>query len=139
MAMGKKDFAEAARQYKTILESEPDNVTVLNNLAWISGQLKDPKAIEYAEKAAKLAPESATGSRHVGRLLVDSGNIKRGVELLQKAVALAPNNPTIRLNLARAFVADGQKGAARKELVALEKLGDKFPNQADVAKLRQGL
>ncbi len=139
VALGKKDYAEAARQYKTILESEPDNVTVLNNLAWSSGQLKDPKAIEYAEKAAKLAPQSPLVLDTLGTLLVESKNTRRGVELLQKAVALAPNAPAIRLNLARALVADGQKEAAKKELAILEKLGDKNPIQADVAKLKQGL
>jgi cellulose synthase operon protein C len=57
----------------------------------------------------------------------------------KKAVAAAPNAAAIRLNLARASIKAGQKEAAKKELDTLAKLGAKFPAQAQVAELRQGL
>jgi tetratricopeptide (TPR) repeat protein len=56
MAAARKDYAGAVKQYRILLEAQPDNPAVLNNLAWVAGQLKDPKAIEYAEKANRLAP-----------------------------------------------------------------------------------
>jgi predicted Zn-dependent protease len=61
------------------------------------------------------------------------------VDSLRKAVALAPGESNIRLNLARALVKAGQKDAAKKELETLTKLGDKFAQQAEVAKLMQTL
>ena len=139
VVMVQKDYPSAARQYKAILERRPNDVQVLNNLAWVLGEQKDPKAIDYAEQAVKLAPDNPAVLDTLGVLLVDSGNVKRGVELLYKAVSLAPDVADIRLNLARALVKDGQKEAARKELTTLENLGDKYSNQAAVAKLRQGL
>ena len=95
--------------------------------------------MEYAERAVKLASNSPEVLDTLGTLLADSGDSKRGIELLQKAVNLQPNLPGMHLNLARALLKDGQKEAAKKELDFLEKLGDKYPNQATVARLKQGL
>ena len=95
--------------------------------------------IEYAEKADQLVPNNPAILDTLGVLLVDKGDMKRGIESLQRATALAPNAPGIRLNLARALVRDGQKEAAKKELQTLAQLGDKFPAQAEVTKLMQGL
>jgi putative PEP-CTERM system TPR-repeat lipoprotein len=138
-ALGKKDYPSAARQYKALLEIAPNNVMLLNNVAWASGQMKDPKALEYAEKASKLAPNDPAVLDTLGMLLVEKGENARAVEALQKATQIAPNVPTIRLNLARVLIKSGQKDAAKKELNALVKLGNKFPDQDEVAKLMQTL
>jgi predicted Zn-dependent protease len=63
----------------------------------------------------------------------------REVVRLQKAVAAAPNAAPLRLKLAQALIKAGQTVAARKELETLAKLGDKFADQAEVAKLMQSL
>jgi len=68
-----------------------------------------------------------------------SPEVKRAIELQQMAVALAPDNPDIRLNLARALIQDGKKESAKKELSILAKLDLKYPNRATVARLMQGL
>lgn len=138
-ALAKGDSSAAMAQYKAILDQYPDDALALNNIAWIAGRNKDPKAIEYAEKANKLVPDNPAILDTMGVLLVDRGETKRGIESLQRAVALAPEAAGIRLNLARALIADGQKDAARKELDVLAKLGDKFPAQAEVAKMIQAL
>ena len=138
-AMAKKDFAGAASQYRVMLQKQPNDAMALNNLAWVSRQLNDPKAIEYAERANQLLPENAAILDTLSELLLDKGEVKRAVELQQKAVALAPDNAELRMNLARALIKDGQNEPAKKELVILEKLGDKYRNQATVAKMMQGL
>ncbi|MGZ5756829.1 MAG: XrtA/PEP-CTERM system TPR-repeat protein PrsT, partial [Burkholderiales bacterium] len=138
-AASKKDYATAVQQYRKLVEAQPNNPIMLNNLAWAEGQLKDPKAISHAETANKLAPNQPPIMDTLGSLLVDSGNTTRGLELLQKASAMAPNLASIRLNFARALIKAGQKDAARKELDELAKLGDKFGGQDEVARLRQAL
>jgi putative PEP-CTERM system TPR-repeat lipoprotein len=138
-AIERKDYAGAARQYKAMLELQPDDPLVLNNLAWVAGQMKDPKALEYAEKADRLAPNSSAILDTYGMLLVEKGETARGVEMLQKAAALTPNAGQIRLNLASALVKSGQKEAARKELDAVVKLGGKYAGQAEAAKVVLGL
>lgn len=138
-AIMKGDFATAAREYKLVVELKPDDALALNNLAWSSGQVGDPKAIEYAERADRLLPNNAAVLDTLGMLLVDKGEMKRGIDSLQRAAALAPQAPGIRLNLARALLKDGQKQSAKKELETLAKLGDAFPAQGEVKKLMQGL
>ena len=134
-----KDYAAAAKQYRVLLDAQPNNPSVLNNMAWVAGQMKDPKAIEYAEKANKLAPNQPALMDTLGVLLVDKGDNARGLELLKQAVALAPQAGQIRLNYAKSLIKAGQKSEARSELEQLAGLGDKFPAQAEVAELLKGL
>ena len=108
-------------------------------MAWLAGQLNDPKALEYAEKAYALAPGNAAVIDTYGMRLVNKGDTARGGELVQKAVNLAPKQMGIRLNLARALIKDGKKEAAKKELQTLSELGDKFPRHAEVSELMKGL
>src|SRR6185437_10738602 len=52
------DPAVAEAQYRAVLKSEPYNTTALNNLSWLLE--KDPEeALPYAQRAAKIAPNSA--------------------------------------------------------------------------------
>lgn len=139
VANARGDYAASAKHYQVLLEAQPNNPLVLNNLAWAAHQRKDPKALEYAEKANKLAPNNPAIMDTLGVVLADKGDTARGLELLQKAVAAAPQAPAIRLNLAKVQIKAGQKAAARKELDELAKLGDKFPAQAEVSQLIKGL
>jgi predicted Zn-dependent protease len=72
--------------------------------------------VSYAERAAKLAPQSASVLDTLGTLLVKQGDANRGLEYLSKARELAPARFDLRLSYARALVISGQKDAARKEL-----------------------
>jgi putative PEP-CTERM system TPR-repeat lipoprotein len=138
-AANRKDYAGAAQQYRKLVDAQPNNAAMLNNLAWAEGQLKDPKAIEHAETANKLAPNQPAIMDTLGMLLPAKGDTTRALDFLQKATASAPQAPAIRLNLAKALIKAGQKEAARKELDELTKLGDKFSGQSEVAQLRQAL
>ena len=124
-SLNARQFDQALRQYKEVLALQPKNAMVLNNMAWIAGQLKDAKALEYAEQANAQAPNSPAILDTLGMLLVDKGDAKRGLPLLQQALTIAPEAHPIRLNLARAYAKSGQKDAARKELDTLLKLDDK--------------
>jgi putative PEP-CTERM system TPR-repeat lipoprotein len=138
-ALATKQWGTAIQHYRKVLEAAPKNAAVLNNLAWAQSQIKDPKALDHAEEANRLAPNHPAIMDTLGTLLVDAGQTARGLELLQKAVAQAPQAPGIRLNYAKGLIKAGQKDAARKELDELAKLGDKFPAQAEVAQLQRGL
>jgi len=139
VAMDRNDYRAAAKQYRAILELHPDNSGILNNLAWAAAQVKDPKAIEYAEKAHSISPKDAHIMDTLGTLLVDQGNVSRGVQVLRDATTLAPDSGAIRLHLAQGLIKAGQKNEARKELEDLQKLGDKFPRQKEVADLMKRL
>lgn len=134
-ALARQDYDGAVRHYRAALEIQPDNVAVLNNLAWVAGRQKSAQAIDYAEKARRLAPDQPAVLDTLAMLVLEKGDAKRAVELLQRAVQLAPGQAQIRLNLAKALIQAGNKAAARKELEELGKLGDKFPGHAEIAQL----
>lgn len=134
-----RQFDVAVKHYKAVLLLQPENAVVLNNLAWTSGQLKDPEAIKYAEKAHALQPNNAIVLDTLGVLLAEQGNASRGIELLQKAVGLVPDAHAIRLNWAKALAGAGRKDEAKRALEPLVKLGDKFPGKDEVATLMKSL
>lgn len=134
-----KRLAEAENRYRSALERQPKNPLVLNNLAWVSHQLKHPNALEYAERANELAPDNPSIMDTLGSILVDSGQSERGLQLLGRAAELAPQAYNVRLNFAKALVKAGRKDAARKELEALVKLDSKLPIQHEATALLAGL
>ena len=139
LATARKDYGEAARLYQIALDIQPDNPLALNNLAWVLGQLKSPQALAYAEKANRIAPNQPPFMDTLGMLLAEQGENAKALEWLQKAHELAPQHAPIQLNLAKVLIQSGKKEAARKELEALAKLGEKFPLQAEVARLLKEL
>lgn len=138
-ALADSNFPLAIQHYRTILAAQPENALVLNNMAWALGQMKDPKAIETAEKANKLSPNTPAIEDTLGTLLVAAGNTGRGVELLRKATTEAPDAHDIRLHLAQALIKSGDKSAARTELEKLSKLGEKYAKRTEVVQLLNSL
>ena len=129
-AVRKQDYKSAARYYQAIVALQPDNAMYLNNLAWVSGELGDPKALSYAEKALALAPTNPGVMDTLGTLLVKKGDLTPGLEKLRQAVQRAPNHPDFRLHLAKALIKAGEKEAARKELDALAQASKATPDKA---------
>jgi putative PEP-CTERM system TPR-repeat lipoprotein len=138
-ATARRDYPTAVRHYQALLQSQPNNPIILNNVAWALGQLKDPKALDYSERANRIAPNQPAIMETLGTLLAEKGEVTRALEVLQKAVELAPQSPALKLSLARAQIKAGKKSEARKQLDELAKLGDKFAAQAEVAKLSKEL
>jgi putative PEP-CTERM system TPR-repeat lipoprotein len=134
-----KDYKAAAAGYRRILAEHPDNAIAMNNLAWTLGELKDPAALGYAEKAVRLAPTSPAVADTYGWLLVESGDTKRGTEILGHAAKAAPNAPEIRLHYAKALLRSGDKAAARKELEAIAALAGESPSKAEATELLKQL
>ena len=124
-SLARKDFKAAIAQLQDVIKRSPQNPVALNNLAWAYQQEKDPRALETAEQAFKLAGENAGVMDTLGWLLVEQGNTARGLPLLQKASGMAPNAPDIRYHLAVGLHKSGDKQGARKELDKL--LADNKP------------
>jgi Tfp pilus assembly protein PilF len=102
-----------------VLKQNPQYVPALNNLATAYQQEKDPQALEYAEKAYQLAPDSPMIADTLGWILVEQGNLSRGLPLLAAAVSMAPAAAQIRYHFILGLVKAGDKEKARKELEQL--------------------
>lgn len=107
-----KNVTETEKHYQAILAEQPDNVTVLNNLAWLYHQHENSKALSLAEKAYQKAPNSAAIADTYGTILVTQGSLKEGIKVLEKAAGLAPGNYDIQYHLANAYVLDGKNNQA---------------------------
>ena len=134
LALGEKRYADAVKIFARMSEMAPQNPILLNNLAWAANEVKDPKALEYAEQALRLAPENPAIIDTVGTIQVDSGAVDAGLANLRRAVSIGPDLLPLQLNLARALVKAGQKDEARTQLQALLprlKEGTPLHQQAD--------
>lgn len=138
-SLAAKQYEQAAAQYKVMLGIQPKSALVLNNLAWVAAELKDPKAQEYAEQANALAPNNPAILDTLGTILVNKGDGKRGLEMVRQANKLFPDNPNLQLSLARNLIKLGMKDDARKELEALKKLDEKVPARAEALELLKSL
>ncbi|MES2537875.1 MAG: XrtA/PEP-CTERM system TPR-repeat protein PrsT [Pseudomonadota bacterium] len=126
-ALLKKQNKIAIDQYLAVLQTEPGNAAAMNNLALALQEEKDPRALEYAEKAHKLMPENAGIMDTLGWILVEQGNTSRGLPLLQKATTLAPNSADVRYHFAAGLLKSGDKAKGRQELEQLLASGKTFP------------
>lgn len=113
---GRQRWPNAIGHYEFVIGKQPNNALALNNMAWAKHELKDPKALEYAEKAFNAAPQAPPIMDTLGVILVDRNEVERGLKLLRQAVAASPGTPQYRLHLAEALLKTGDKAGARAEL-----------------------
>ncbi len=130
---------EAISSFERVLTLSPDNVEALNNLAWLL-RSEDPKrALGYAEQAADRAGKSANVLDTLGLALLANGQAARAGEVLAKASALKPESAEIKLHLARAREALGQRDQAiaiLESLAAGDDASVKAETQALLARLK---
>lgn len=138
-AMGRKDYAAAETLFLDLVREQPDNAAALNNLAWVSQQLHRDNAIEYAEKANRLAPNQPALMDTWAMLLSEKGQHAKAIELQTKASQALPANTAFKLNLAKIYLAAGEQAKARVELEALAKAGGKPAIQEEAVKLLKQL
>ena len=138
-ALAKKDLVAAESHYLMVLQRNADEVVALNNLAWITGQLRKPGALQYAERAYRNAPNEPQLLDTLSTLLADEKSFARAIELQSRAIALQPSNSLLRLGLAKILIKAGDKSKAKAELEALSVLGTKFSAQREVAELLRTL
>ena len=134
-AMGRKDYAAAETLFLDLVRTQPENAAALNNLAWVSQQLRRENAINYAEKANRLAPNQPALMDTWAMLLSEKGQHAEAIELQTKASLAQPANTGFKLNLAKIYLAAGEKGKARATLDSIEKVGDNTAAQEEISTL----
>lgn len=133
------DLPGARRQYDAILKAAPTNAVALNNLANVLIELKDPGAVDMAERALKSDPRNATLLDTAGWANHRTGKAERALQLLRDARLRAPDNPDIRYHLAAVLAQAGRKGEAREELDAALRGGATFGTLNEAKQLRATL
>jgi Flp pilus assembly protein TadD len=87
-------YAEAARVYRKMLEADPRNASVLNELGLsLHYQGKSDEAVETLRKATALDPKLQRAWLSLGFTLKSAGRGAEARAALEKAVALDPSSP----------------------------------------------
>ena len=137
-ALAAGDMALAEARYLDVLKAQPEHALALNNVAWLKMKQNKPGALEYAERAVKVAPNQVPLMDTLAMVLSAAGQHARAVEVQKQVVAKAPQLPGFRLNLAKIYQAAGDKAQARQELTELAKMKD-FPGQPEAEQLLKKL
>lgn len=129
------DRNRAVAQYQLALDRFGDHAPTLNNLAWLLKEEQPRQALDYAERAARLAPGSAAVLDTHAMVLSKNGQHARAQRVIERAVQLAPQLPVLRYHSAVIDAAAGESARARETLSDL--LGDNtdFPERQSAERL----
>jgi Flp pilus assembly protein TadD len=128
-AMTEGQFEHARLQLDAIQRIRPELPNVLNNLASIYAATKDPRALDFAQRAHKQAPDSPFIADTLGWILVERGQFEQGLMLLRKAQTMQPDHPQINYHLSAALARSGAKNDARGILKNLLSRPQTFPER----------
>jgi predicted Zn-dependent protease len=107
----------------------------MNNVAWLL--LKQGKAGRVAHGGEGCF--AGTGRTQLldtlALALAANNQLPKALELHRQTLKLAPQDPQLKLTLARLFIQSGAKPEARAELEDLAKLGTGFAEHAEVTEL----
>ncbi len=126
--MGKKK--EAIAEYQRVVRLSPKHIPALNNLAYLCAEDRGSlsAALQYAVQAYVLAPYDGSVQDTFGYVLLKNGKVEDGIKVLEKAAAIAHDNPSVYYHLALAYNEHKEKDAAVKYLQKALGLGV-FPEQ----------
>lgn len=139
VAMATKDYPAAEAHYRSVLAVQPRNALALNNVAWLMVKQGKPGAVAMAEQANALLPDRAPLLDTLATALAAEKNVSKAIEMQKRAIILSPQDGSLKLNLARHYIQNGEKPQAKAELEALAAMGSQFSGQAEVATLLKTL
>jgi len=125
------NLPEAERLYESVIATNPNHAATLNNLAWIYGERRDPRALELGERALTAAPDNPSIADTVGWLYVQNGNATRGLPLLARAAGALPEELDVHYHWAVALAETGDTAGAVDILQRLTRDDRQFASRAD--------
>jgi tetratricopeptide (TPR) repeat protein len=109
--------AEARVLYRKVLESDPQNATAMNNLAYNLGEAGQnlDEALELAGRALRLRTDP-NFSDTLGWIYLKKNMTDSALQIFRNLVEKQPANPTFRLHLGMVLLAKGDRTEAQREL-----------------------
>jgi Tfp pilus assembly protein PilF len=132
------NFPEAAKRYRLVLETQPENAVALNNLAFgLAVDMKSPEeARPYALRASALAPKDLYVLDTLAWIEHLLGNHAEAARLIAKVTAGIPNHLESRLHAAFIYAAVERWKEADAELQAALKLDAGITTRPEVRELQ---
>lgn len=135
VALARQQWDRAEASYRKVLAVRPNDPVVLNNLAWLLHRAGKPGALEAAERAVAIEPNSAPLLDTAAEIQAAMGRLDKAIELQRRALTLDPEHGRHRLHYAQYLIKAGKKFEAKAELMKLSELGHAFSEQGEVQKL----
>jgi cellulose synthase operon protein C len=139
-------YADALRQagenragiteFEAVVAAAPESAAALNNLAWMYYLEKDPRALPMAKRAWQLSPRVPNVADTYGWLLVESGAVREGLNVLETAYhdgGIA--DPETRYHYAAAIAKSGDGARAKSMLGELLEEAPEFQSRAEAQTL----
>ena len=112
-----RKYKECIDVFHSVLENEPDNADVYNNMGVSYSCLGEyEKAVNYLTKALELDPELAQAYINLSDLYYKAGDLASAVGVLQRGSYELRDNLTIAHLLARVYIDDQRWDDAIDEL-----------------------
>jgi putative PEP-CTERM system TPR-repeat lipoprotein len=111
----KKEWKEAVAVLNQVLKVNKDSPAALNNAAVAMHQLKEPRAIELAQRAYQIEPNNASIQDTLGFISLEQGKLDQALTLLKDASTKAPRNAEIRLHYAQALAKRGDSVGSKAQ------------------------
>jgi tetratricopeptide (TPR) repeat protein len=116
-------YDDAKAQMQTELKVSPHNALPWIQLASIDVRQHLPAdALNAAQTAVAMAPDSAEAHYELGRAWLESGDAQKSIAELEKANTIQPDNPEIHFVLARAYTKANEPEKAAAERAAFMQL-----------------
>jgi tetratricopeptide (TPR) repeat protein len=112
----------AYERFKQALALEPEDPVLLSTAGTALARFDDPAAEAALRTAAMVAPELAQARWMYGAYLIREGMLEKGMEELDAAVRLDPENPTIHLERGVGRAMGGELEAATHALATSAEL-----------------
>lgn len=122
LASGESD--EAVKWIEKGISLGLKDPVMFNNIAWALRDKNVEKARSFAEQAVAMAPNSPGAMDTLGVILVEQGDLARGMRLIDEALRVSKGDTLIYLHKVEALIKSGQKELARSELNNVVKLLD---------------
>jgi len=130
------DPAAAETQYRAVLQLQPYNAGALNNLAWLLQQKNPKEAVSFAERAAKLAPDSPSVLDTLGWAKWLADDKTGALPILERAHGMDAANGEITYHLVLALDGNGRSDDAKKLLNQLLASKAQFSERSEAESLR---
>ena len=128
---------EAIASYRESLRLDPENTSVMNNLAFdlveTNGDLNE--ALQMARRAVQKSPGNFEFTDTLGWVYLKNKDTRSALQVFQTLRKQQPQNASFRIHLARAYFESGDSSSAHHELGDAQRLHPSLEEQREIKQL----
>jgi len=103
---------EAMQEYLKLIEQDRNNIVALNNLAWAMRDTEPKQALEYAERARSIKPDSGAVLDTLAVVLLKNGEIDKARRTIERALGKISKSQSVRYHSAMIHASAGDSATA---------------------------